>query len=143
MEKFLEIIRTAVDEGATDVHLIENLEPLYRINRELKRNLSVEPMNRFDLESLMEMLVDDSLSLVEQFEQNKKLDLPYELDGNVRLRINASMANGVPTFAIRIIRNRVIDIDKMNLRQIVNSIKEINAGLILITGKVNTGKLLL
>ena len=140
MEKFLEIVKTAVQEGATDVHLVENLQPLYRINKELRKNEDVEPMNRFDLESLMEILVDDSLELVEQFEQTKRLDIPFKLDANVRLRINASMASGVPTFAIRIIRNKVLDIDKLNLRQIINELKNINSGLVLITGKVNSGK---
>lgn len=140
MEKFLEIVKTAVDSGATDIHLVENLYPLYRINKELKKNTDIEPMNRYDLESLMETLVDDSLALVEQFEQNKKLDLPYELEKDVRLRINASMASGVPTFSIRIIRNKILDIDKLNLRQIISQIKQINTGLVLITGKVNSGK---
>lgn len=140
MEKFLEIVRTAVAEGATDIHLVENLHPLYRINKELKQNKDIEPMNRFDLESLMEALVDESLELVEQFEESKKLDLPFELDPQTRLRINASMSSGVPTFSIRIIRNKIIDIEKLGLREIVNILKEINSGLVLITGKVNSGK---
>lgn len=140
MEKFLEIVRTAVAEGATDIHLVENLPPLYRINKELKQNTAIDPMNKFDLESLMENLVDNSLQLVEQFEENKKLDLAFELDQEIRLRINASMASGVPTFSIRIIRNKQIDIDKLRLREIINQIKGINSGLVLITGKVNSGK---
>ena len=140
MEKFLEIVRTAIAQGATDIHLIENLSPLYRINKVLKTNKEIEPMNRFDLERLMEALVDENLDLVEQFEENKKLDLPYEFDQETRLRINASLASGVPTFSIRIIRNKVIDVDKFCLREIVNQIKELNSGLVLITGKVNSGK---
>ena len=140
MDKFLEIVKTAVQDGATDIHLVENLHPLYRINKELRTNGNVEPMNRFDLESLMEALVDDSLELVEQFEQKKRLDIPFQLDANIRLRINASMASGVPTFAIRIIRNKVLDIDKLGLRKIINELKNINSGLVLITGKVNSGK---
>jgi len=140
MEKFYEIVRTAIDLGATDIHLVENLSPLYRINRELKRNENIEPMNRFDLESLMEALVDDSLELVEQFEENKRLDIQFELDPEIRLRINASMASGVPTFSIRIIKNKIIDIEKMSLRTIIDQLKEFHSGLILITGKVNSGK---
>lgn len=140
MDKFLEIVKTAVQDGATDIHLVENLHPLYRINKELRTNENIEPMNRFDLESLMEALVDDSLELVEQFEQKKRLDIPFQLDASVRLRINASMASGVPTFAIRIIRNVVLDIDKLGLRKIISHLKNINSGLVLITGKVNSGK---
>lgn len=140
MERFLEIVRAAVQKEATDIHLVEGLHPLYRIKKELVANEDIEPLNRFDLESLMEALVDDSLALVEQFEQNKRLDLPYDLDDNVRLRINASLASGVPNFSIRIIRNKFIDVDKLDLRKIINKMKSINSGLILITGKVNSGK---
>lgn len=140
MEKFFEIVRTAVEQGATDIHLVENLSPLYRINRELRYNDKIEPMNKFDLESLMEALVDDNLELVEQFEETKKLDIPFELDEQTRLRINASMSSGVPTFSIRIIRNKVIDVEKMRLTDIINQLKGFHSGLILITGKVNSGK---
>lgn len=140
MEKFLEIVRDALKEGATDIHLVEGLPPLYRVNKELKKNLQIDPMNKFDLESLMEALVDDSLDLVEQFEESKKLDLPYELDDQTRLRINASMSSGIPTFSIRIIRNREIDVDSLRLKDIINQLKGINSGLVLITGKVNSGK---
>lgn len=140
MEKFLEIVNSAVESGATDIHLVENSHPLYRIKRELIRNTDIEPLNRFDLESLMENLVDDSLALVEQFEQTKRLDIPYELENDVRLRINASMASGVPTFSIRIIRNKHIDTETFRLDNVINQIKQYNTGLILITGKVNSGK---
>ena len=71
MEKFFEIVKEAIDRGATDIHLVEGIVPLYRIKRELVRSDIIEPMNRFDLESLMENIVRDSLSLVEQFEKNK------------------------------------------------------------------------
>ena len=140
MEKFLEIVKTAVERGATDIHLLEHLRPQYRINRELVEDENIDPMNKFDLESLMEALVGDSLALVEQFETKKKIDLPYDLDGNTRLRINCSLSSGVPTFAIRVVRNKDIDVEKLNLREILNKLKSIDSGLILITGKVNSGK---
>ena len=140
MEKFLEIVKTAIEKDATDIHLLEHMSPQYRINRELVSNDDIEPMNRFDLESLMEAIVGDNLEVVEQFEKSKKIDLPYDFDGKTRLRINASMSNGVPTFSIRIIRNKSIDIDKYNLKSIINKLKSFDSGLVLITGKVNSGK---
>ncbi|MBQ8043856.1 MAG: Flp pilus assembly complex ATPase component TadA, partial [Clostridia bacterium] len=44
------------------------------------------------------------------------------------------------TFSIRIIRNKIIDIEKFRLRDIINQLKEFHSGLVLITGKVNSGK---
>lgn len=140
MEKFLEIVNTGINMGATDIHLLQDLFPLYRIRKELVRNDAVEPMNRYDLERLLETLVGDNLALVEKFETTKKLDLPFDVNENVRLRINASLASGVPVFSIRIIRKALINVERLRLRQILNEIKKHKAGLILITGKVNTGK---
>lgn len=140
MEKFFEIVKEAIDRGATDIHLVEGIVPIYRIKRELVRSDLIEPMNKFDLESLMENIVRDSLLLVEQFEKNKRLDLPLDLEDGIRLRINASMASSVPTFSIRIIRNRSINVEELGLNDIINQIKRYNTGLILITGKVNSGK---
>lgn len=140
MDKFIDIVKQGVEQGATDIHLLESVVPIYRINRVLVKNTNIEAMNKYDLEGLMETLVDESLELVEQFEDTKKLDLPFDLENGIRLRINASMASGVPTFSIRVIRNKSIDIDKYNLREIISEIKKYNTGLILITGKVNSGK---
>ncbi len=140
MEKFLIIVSNAIEMGATDIHLADGLPPLLRINKTLVRDNRIDLMNRFDLESLMEAIVGDSLELVEKFEQKKCLDLPYEINENVRLRINASMANGIPTFSIRIIRNESIDIEKLKLVEVIDRLKQYNSGLVLITGSVNSGK---
>ncbi|MBR5227822.1 MAG: Flp pilus assembly complex ATPase component TadA [Clostridia bacterium] len=140
MEKFLALVENALQIGATDIHLVNGLHPLYRVKRTLTRDFNIDVMNKYDLEGLLESLVGDSLELVEQFEQGKKLDLPYRVNENVRLRINASMAAGVPTFAIRIIRNMQIDVERCRLGEILDRLKKYHSGLVLITGSVNSGK---
>lgn len=140
MEKFLAIVSDAIEMNATDIHLVDGLVPLFRVNKSLIRDDKIEAMNRYDLEGLMEAIVDDSLELVEQFEQGKRLDIPYKVNDNIRLRINASMSKGIPTFSIRVIRNGEIDIDKLRLREVIERLKKYNSGLILITGSVNSGK---
>lgn len=139
MEKFFKILDEAIALDASDIHLLNGKRPVYRIERKLVESKEVEILNRYDLEGLMEYLVNDSLELVDLFETNKKLDLSYEYM-NKRFRVNASMAFGVPTFSIRIILNEEIDIQKYRLSQMINTIKRFNSGLILITGKVNSGK---
>lgn len=140
MEKFLEIVNMGINQGATDIHLLQDTFPLYRIKRELIKNQMVEPMNRYDLERLLETLVGDNLGLVEKFESTKKLDLPFDINENIRLRINASLSSGVPVFSIRVIRKSLINVERLRLRQVLKEIKKHKTGLVLITGKVNTGK---
>lgn len=139
MDKFLKILDIALEINASDIHLINGRSPVYRVEKKLLTKDEIEPLTRYDLEGLMEYLVDDSLELVEQFESTKKLDISYEYMEK-RFRINASMAFGVPTFSIRTIGNSEIDIREFRLNEIVKIIKMFNTGLILITGKVNSGK---
>jgi len=140
MDKFLAIVADAIEMQATDIHLVNGLPPLFRIKKSLIKDENIDIMNKYDLESLLEALVGDSISLVEQFESDKKLDLPFTVNENLRLRVNASMANGIPTFSIRIIRNNEINVDKLRIRKIIDLLKGYNSGLILITGSVNSGK---
>ena len=139
MDKFLKILDLAIELKASDIHLIDGKSPVYRIQRKLVAKEEIEPLTRYDLEGLMEYLVDNSLDLVDLFEANKKLDTSYEYREK-RFRINASMASGIPTFSIRIIENDEINIKRYNLQEMVNTIKKFSTGLVLITGKVNSGK---
>ena len=139
MEKFFKILDEALELEASDIHLVNGKPPVYRIEKKLIESKTIDLLNKYDLESLMEYLVDDSLELVELFETNKKLDLSYEYLEK-RVRVNASMAFGLPTFAIRIVANEEIDFKKFNLESMIEIIKRFNSGLILITGKVNSGK---
>lgn len=140
MEKFLRIIEYALGNNASDIHLVEGLPPIYRIKRQIFRNKDIEIMTRYDLEGLLEALLEDSLELVEQFEKDKKIDISFETEKGVRLRINASLANKVPVFSIRVIKNIEIDIENFNLKAPLELLRKYTSGLILITGKVNSGK---
>src|SRR5574344_611433 len=140
MENFIEIVTEAIEKQATDIHLVEGVVPVYRIHKRLEKQVKFEPLNKYDLDGLLDTLVAGDLILMEQFEVNKTLNLPLEISEKIRLRINVSKSDGTPNFSIRIIRNQTIDIEKYNLRKIVDMIKNHNSGLILITGRVGTGK---
>lgn len=139
MDKFNSILDVALELGASDIHLLEENSPVYRVGRNLIVKEDIEPLNKFDLESLLEYLVDESLEKVELFETHKRLDLPYEYK-NTRFRINSSLAASEPTFSIRIVKGGNIDAEELNITSIINAIKSFNSGLVLITGKVNSGK---
>ena len=140
MEKFMNIVEYGLKTNASDIHLTIGLPPIYRIKRKLVRYEEIQPLTQYDLEGLLEELVDENLDLVEQFEKDKRLDLPFSTSDGTRLRINASMASGVPAFAIRVIQNKEINVQKLKLGNIIDEIRRNQAGLILITGKVNSGK---
>ena len=59
MEKFFKILDEALSLEASDIHLCNGKPPIYRIKRKLTESKSIEILTKYDLEGLMEYLVDD------------------------------------------------------------------------------------
>ena len=65
MEKFLKILEEAIKLEASDIHMINGKPPILRIERRLVELSTIDTLTKYDLEGLMEYLVDDSLELGE------------------------------------------------------------------------------
>ena len=73
------------------------------------------------------------------FDESRKLDTSYVCDG-IRLRVNASFADEVPVFTMRIIKNELPPFEALGVPDIVRRMTYQPQGLILVTGKTNSGK---
>jgi twitching motility protein PilT len=73
------------------------------------------------------------------FKDTRKLDSSYEFNG-LRLRVNMSFANEVPVFTLRIIKNTLPSFDELGVPDIVRRMMKQPQGLVLVTGKTNSGK---
>ena len=133
------ILISAVDKGASDIHIIEGSKPIFRINRILTEEKEVPELTARDIENIFVFFTNGNLELREVFEREKRLDLNFEV-ANARLRINVSSANGVPIFTARIIRSELPEFKNLGLPDIVRKIASLPQGLILVTGKSNSGK---
>ena len=139
MENLHMILQKAISLGATDIHLAPNRLPVYRVKRQLFFDESKLPLSEIALIKILEYFYTQISSLEENFKNLKQADFSYTYNGH-RFRINASLTKGTPTFSIRVIPNGKINIRECGLYDIINKMKKIKSGLILVTGKVNTGK---
>ena len=73
------------------------------------------------------------------FETENKLDMNYEY-AESRFRVNISKASGSYTFTARLVRNELPRFSDLGLPEIVKRLSFLPQGLILVTGKSNTGK---
>ncbi len=133
------ILQAAIDKNATDIHLAPNYKPVFRIRKQLIPDEMMIEMNKGILEDILYYFFGSNTKLKEIFEKNKKLDFAHSYNG-YRFRINVSLTRSVPTFSIRAIPNGEIDLEANGISDLVKKIRKINSGLILITGKVNSGK---
>lgn len=139
METLHAILQEAINLGATDIHLAPNQLPVYRIKRSLLFDESKIPLTEVSLNKILEYFYTVINDLENSFKKFKQVDYSYSFNDH-RFRINVSLTKGIPTFSIRVIPNGKIDIRDFGLYDIINKMKKVKSGLILLTGKVNSGK---
>ena len=139
MEMIYAILQKGINLGATDIHLVAGQVPVYRVNRKLFFDESRFPLTDDTLSTFVEFFCDENSHLEEAIKTKRQADISYGYNGQ-RYRINIALTHGVPALSIRIIPNGNIDIDSLGLDPIIQMLKRIPSGLILITGKVNSGK---
>ena len=136
MDKILDM---AIEKDASDVHLICGNKPMLRISREL---IPIEEMDVLEPEDMNEMydyLVKGNVEKDELFNTTRKLDTSYEYKG-IRLRVNISLSDDIPLCTLRLIKNTLPPYESLGLPDIIRRMTYQPQGLILVTGKTNSGK---
>lgn len=134
-----EIIINAIERKASDIHIAQGVRPIFRINRQLIEMESVAPLTHDDILDVYNYFVKYNDGLDETFEKEKKLDLNFEINDS-RLRVNISLANGNYVFTARTIKKELPKFKDLNLPDVVRQSALLPQGLILVTGKSNSGK---
>ena len=133
------VLISGVSNGASDVHIMEGSRPIFRINRILTEMKEVPELSERDVMDIYEFFTEGNEGLKKVFSEEKRLDLNFEIAG-ARLRINISSAGGNPVFTARIIRNELPEFKNLGLPEIVRKTVSLPQGLVLVTGKSNSGK---
>lgn len=134
-----EILEEAIKLGASDVHLICDNKPMLRIARTLVPVPHSKILTPDDMSEFYDYLVKGNVDKDEVFNHNRKLDMSYEYK-NIRLRVNISLSDEIPTCTLRIIKNELPSYESLGVPDIVRRMTYQPQGLILVTGKTNSGK---
>ena len=133
------ILSTAKQKDASDVHLISGLKPMLRIRRDLIEYDCSAPLNEDDMYEVYDYFVRGNVDKDKVFKETKKLDTSFEFE-DIRLRVNISLANDIPIFTMRLIKNQLPKYEDLGVPDIVRRMTYQPQGLILVTGKTNSGK---
>jgi len=133
------LLDKAVKEDASDVHLIAGIKPMLRIKRDLIAAKDFPVLEAEDMSDLYDFFVKGSVEKDEIFRTTRKLDASSQYK-DVRIRINISMSDDLPIFTLRIIKNTLPRFEDLGVPEIVRKMTREKQGLILVTGKTNSGK---
>ena len=134
------ILSTAVDRGASDVHLKVGRPPVVRFDGELEPLQGFSPMGTVELEDVVSQVGASSRSRLASFEDTGELDTAYQPFGLPRFRVNAFRQRGEVSVAFRVIPSQVPDFQTLRLPPGVERLSEEHRGLILVTGATGVGK---
>ena len=133
------ILAAAIDKGASDVHLISGIRPMLRISRNLIEYEGCGALTPEDMVDIYDYFIRGNIDKDAVFKETKKLDTSYEF-GGLRLRVNVSLSNDIPVFTLRIIKNTLPTFEQLGVPDIVRRMMYQPQGLVLVTGKTNSGK---
>ena len=128
--------KQAIENKASDIHLVEGSIPALRINGELVR-FKESPIPFGELRHSIFTLLDKDIQ--ERFERKKDIDISLELFDN-RFRINLHLQGGKIGLSARIIPRFIPEPDKINFSETIYNLTHLKDGLILVTGPSGVGK---
>ncbi len=132
--KIEEVLKLAVANRASDVHLLLGYLPKIRINGELSEVTNIGTIDNPDL--ILSLL---SAEQKERFLKEKELDFSINFE-NARFRANIYVQKNTPACALRVISDEVPDLASLNLPDSIKSFTKLRQGFILVTGPTGQGK---
>jgi twitching motility protein PilT len=132
-----DILRTAVQNKASDVHINVGAPPLFRIHTVVQPSDFPMVTPEGSMRLLKEMLPEKRWA---GFEELRDADFSYEIPGAGRFRVNAHFQRNSIAIAIRTINDKVRPIEQLFLPEIVHKLTHLPRGLILVTGPTGSGK---
>ena len=133
------ILRTAVGQRASDVHLAPSQPALARVDADLVpvggETTTLHPEGL--LASLMAILSPNQRA---EFDTHREVDLSYTVPGGLRFRVNVYQEMRGVAAAFRPISEEIRSLSSMGLPPILGKLAMLPRGLVLVTGATGSGK---
>ncbi|NLG79045.1 MAG: type IV pilus twitching motility protein PilT [Firmicutes bacterium] len=133
-----ELLKVAVGNGASDLHITTGLPPVLRVVGSLRPVEGFTPLSPQDTEGLVLALMNDEHRRV--FAEQGQVDFSYGLPGVGRFRVNAYRQRGTCGAAIRVIPHEIPTVAELGLPPIIETLARKSRGFIVVTGPTGSGK---
>lgn len=132
-----EILRTAKDAGASDVHLTVGIPPKMRVFGNLITMDYPRMMPADTLDVVVSIMSEEQRN---RFEERGEYDLSFSLPNCGRYRVNVYKQRGSIALAFRLVGTTVPSPEELGVPESVVDLYQRKRGLILVTGPTGSGK---
>jgi twitching motility protein PilT len=133
------LLRTMADLKASDLHLSSDCPPMIRKDGEMAALPGGWPVfSADDVKNLVWPITPERNR--KQFEECRDTDLAYQIEGLARFRVNLFMDRKGMGTVLRVIPNKIITAEDLNLSKEILGLCKLPKGLVLVTGPTGSGK---
>ncbi|MFM8155179.1 MAG: PilT/PilU family type 4a pilus ATPase, partial [Actinomycetes bacterium] len=133
-----EFLLYLLEKGGSDLHLTLASPPMIRLHGDLEPIPGFGPLTATQLQECLYSILTDRQK--QRFEENKELDLAYELTGAARFRVNLFRQKGVIGGVLRAIPWEIKELAALNMPESIGDFAKLPRGLVLVTGPTGSGK---
>jgi twitching motility protein PilT len=132
-----QLLTFGVKQGASDLHLSSGVEPMIRVDGDVKR-INLPPLQHKDVHDMVYDIMNDRQR--KAFDEFLETDFSFEISGLARFRVNAfNHARGAGA-VFRTIPSEILTLEGLGCPPIFKELADTPRGLILVTGPTGSGK---
>ncbi len=132
-----DLLKTAVEQGASDLHITVGIPPTMRKNGRLVKIGDV-PVSSDDTDMYVKQMLNSEK--VKEFEDRGELDFSFSSQGVGRFRVNVYRQRGTSCIAIRSVNINIPTFEQLGLPDTIRELGRKTKGLLLVTGPTGSGK---
>ena len=131
-----ELLKIAIKNRASDLHLSVGISPTIRVDGILKK-LNYKDLSSDDTEKYAKIILQDQYDI---YENQGEFDTVYSINDVGRFRVNVFKQRGNTSLAIRVIPFEIMSLEELNCPSIVKELCYKKSGLVIVTGPTGSGK---
>src|SRR5712692_3671874 len=133
-----DLLKVAVDSGASDLHLKVGTFPMMRVRGTLVPATEEKKLDHEDVIAMSAAIM--STTQRQKFKEAQEVDLAYSVAGLGRFRCNIFQQRGTVGMVLRVIPMQIRTIDELGLPPVLKTVASEERGLVLVSGTTGSGK---
>ena len=136
--ELVEVLKTAVQAGSSDVHLVIGKPPLMRVNGEMTEIPGFTKITADESKRLIYSILYEEQRA--KFEETWELDCSFSVTGLSRFRVNVFLQKNGVEAVMRVISSKIPTAEQLRLQKSITDLADLPRGLVLVTGPTGSGK---
>ena len=132
-----QLLTFGVKQGASDLHLSAGMEPMIRVDGDMRR-INVPIMEHKEVHDMLYDIMNDKQR--KDFDEFLETDFSFEIPKVARFRVNAFNHNRGAGGVFRTIPSKILSLEDLNAPKIFEDIAKTPRGIVLVTGPTGSGK---